>query len=162
MVFGCSLPTCTCPCPHVLNRFSRVQLYATPWTVTCQAPLSMGFSRQESWSGLPCPPPGDLPNPRVEPRSPSLQVDSLPSEPPEKPENTGVGSLFLLQGIFLTQESNWGFLHCRQILYQLSSPNSPHSPGHAHAFWGWGAGRWGRNLLESEDRTTLHIRINVI
>ena len=56
---------------------SRVQLLATPWTVACQAPLSLGFSRQEYWSGLPCPPPGDLPNPEIEPRSPILQVDSF-------------------------------------------------------------------------------------
>ena len=48
-------------------------------------PLSMGFPRQEYWSGLPCPPPGDLPDPGVEPRSPALQADSLPSEPPGKP-----------------------------------------------------------------------------
>ena len=61
-----------------------------------------GFSRQEYWSGLPCPPPGDLLNPGIEPRSPALQADSLPSEPPGKPKNTGVGSLSLLQGIFLT------------------------------------------------------------
>ena len=49
------------------------------------APLSMGFSRKEHWSGLTCPPPGDLPNPGIEPRSSALQVDSLPAEPPEKP-----------------------------------------------------------------------------
>ena len=61
-----------------------------------------------------------LPNPGTEPRSPILQAYSLPSEPPGKPMNVGVGSLSLLQGIFLTQESNWGLLHCRQILYQLS------------------------------------------
>ena len=54
-----------------------------------------------------------------QPRSPALQVDSLPSEPPGKLKNTGVGSLSLLQGIFPTQELNWGLLHCRQILYQL-------------------------------------------
>ena len=59
-------------------------------------------------------------NPGIEPRSPTLQVDSLPAEPPGKPKNTGVGSLSLLQQIFLTQELNWGLLHCRQILYQLS------------------------------------------
>ena len=53
-----------------------------------------------------CPPPGDLPNPETELRSPALQVDSLPAEPPGKPKNTGVGNLSLLQGIFLTQESN--------------------------------------------------------
>ena len=56
-----------------------------------------GFSRQEYWSGLPCPPPGDLPNSGIEPRSPTLQAGSLPAEPRGKPKNTGVGSLFLLQ-----------------------------------------------------------------
>ena len=50
---------------------SRVRLFVTPWTVACQAPLSMGFSRQEYWSGLPCPPPGDLPYPGIEPMSPA-------------------------------------------------------------------------------------------
>jgi len=80
----------------------------------------MGFSRQEYWNGLPCPPPGDPPNPGIKPRPPTLQADSLPTESPGKPKNTGVGSLFLLQWIFPTQESNWGLLYCRQILYQLS------------------------------------------
>ena len=63
---------------------SCVWLFATLWTVARQAPLSMGFSRQEYWSGLPCPPPGDLPNPGIEPGSPTLQANSLPSEPPGK------------------------------------------------------------------------------
>ena len=67
-----------------------------------------------------------LPNPGIEPRPPTLQVDSLSAEPPGKPKQTGVGSLFLLQRIFLTQESNWGLLHCRWILYQLSYRGSPH------------------------------------
>ena len=80
----------------------------------------MGFSRQEIWNGLPCLPPGDLANSGIEPRSPALQADSLPSKQPEKPRNTGVGSPSILLGIFRTQESNWGLLHCRQILYQLS------------------------------------------
>ena len=60
------------------------------------------FSRQEYWSGLPWPPPGDHPNPGIKPRSSALQADSLPSEPTRKPKNTGVGSLSLLQGIFPT------------------------------------------------------------
>ena len=60
---------------------SPVWLFATPWTVACQAPLSMEFSRQEYWSALPFPSPGDLPNPGIEPRSPVLQADSLPSKP---------------------------------------------------------------------------------
>ena len=67
-----------------VKSLSRVQLFTTPWTVAHQAPPPMGFSRQEYWSGLPFPPPRDLPNPGVEPRSPTLQADSSPSEPPEK------------------------------------------------------------------------------
>ena len=90
----------------LLSHFGRIQLFATLWTVARQAPLSMGFSRQEYWSGLPCPPPGDLPDPEIKPRSPALQAHSLPAEPPGKPKNTGVGSRSLLQGIFPTQESN--------------------------------------------------------
>ena len=58
--------------------------FATPWTVACQALPSLGFSRQEYWSGLPFPSPGDLPNPGIEPGSPVLQADALPSEPPGK------------------------------------------------------------------------------
>ena len=54
--------------------------FATSWTVACQAPLSMGFSRQEYWSGLPFPSPGDLPDPGIEPGFPALQADSLPTE----------------------------------------------------------------------------------
>ena len=72
----------------MLSHFSRVRLFATLWTVAHQAPLSMGFSRQEYWIGLPYPPPGAIPNPGIEPESPAspaLQVDSLPTEPPGKP-----------------------------------------------------------------------------
>ena len=63
---------------------SRVQLFATSWTIAHQAPLSMGFFRQEYWSGLPFPSPGDLPDPGIEPRSPALQADALLSELPGK------------------------------------------------------------------------------
>ena len=66
----------------LVKSLSRVWLFATPWTVAHQAPPSMGFSRQEYWSGLPFLSPGDLPNPGIEPRSPTLQVDALTSEPP--------------------------------------------------------------------------------
>ena len=64
-----------------MMSLSRVRLFVTPWTVAHQAPLSMGFSRQEYWSGLPFLSPRDLPNPGTEPGSPALQVDDLPSEP---------------------------------------------------------------------------------
>ena len=138
----------------------------TPWTAARQAPLSMGFSRQGYWSGLPFPSLGDLPDPGIKPRSPVLQADSLPAEPQGKPKSmcciyfcavpclvaqscptlcnptdcsslvssvhgdspgkdTGVGCHALLQGIFPTQGSNPGLLHCRQILYHLSHQGRP-------------------------------------
>ena len=68
-------------CACTLSRFSHVQLFETPWTIARQAPLTMGFSRQEYWSGLPSPPPGDLPHVGIKPTSPAspaLQADSLP------------------------------------------------------------------------------------
>ena len=61
-------------------------MFATPWTVAYQASPSMGFSRQECWSGWPFPSPGDLPKPGIESESPALQADALPSEPPGKPQ----------------------------------------------------------------------------
>ena len=73
----------------------------------------MEFSRPEYWSGEPFSSPGDLLNPGVEPRSPAVQADSLPTEPRGKAKNTGVGSLCLLQWNFPTWESNQGLLHCR-------------------------------------------------
>ena len=71
-------------CHEPVKLLSRVQLFATPWTVAHQAPPFMEFSRQEYRSGLPFPSLGDLPGPRIEPRSPALQADTLPSEPPGK------------------------------------------------------------------------------
>ena len=97
----------------------------TPWTVATRLLCPWGFSRQEYWSGLPYPPPGDIPKPGIEPRSPPLRVDFLPSETPGEPKKTGVGSWSLLQGNFLTQKSNQGLLHCWWILYQLNHPGSP-------------------------------------
>ena len=67
-----------------VKSLSHVRLFATLWTVAQQAPLSMGFSRQEYWSGLLFPSPGDLPDPGIEPRSPPLQAEALTSEPPGK------------------------------------------------------------------------------
>ena len=69
-----------------MKLLSHVRLFATPWTIAYQAPPSMGFSRQEYWSGLSFPSPGHLPNPGIEHRSPALQTDTLPSEPPGKPK----------------------------------------------------------------------------
>ena len=77
---------CVCVC----QLLTRVRLFVTPWTVACQTPLSMGFSRQEYWSGLPFPSPGDLPNPGIQPGCPASQSDSLLSEPPGKISNISV------------------------------------------------------------------------
>ena len=74
---------------------------------------------QDYYSGWLIPFPGDLPKPGIEPRSPALQANSSPFQPPKKPKNTIVGGLSLFQGIFPSQETNWGLLHCRWILYQL-------------------------------------------
>ena len=68
------------------KSLSHVQLFATLWTVAHQAPPSMGFSKQEYWSGLPFPSPGDLPNPGIEPGSSALEADALTSEPPNEEE----------------------------------------------------------------------------
>ena len=110
----------TCRQPKVKVKVTQSRLFATPWTIQ-----SIEFSRLQYWSGQPFPSPGYLPNPGTEPRSPALQADSLPAEPQGNPKNTRVGSLSLLQGIFPTQESNQGLLHCKWILYQLSYEGSP-------------------------------------
>ena len=123
---------------------SYVQLFATLWTVARQDPLFVEFSRQEYWRGLPFLSPGDLSDLGMEPMSPALQVDSLPlshwgSHGSSQPhglyspwnfpgQNTGVGSHSFLQGIFSTQGSNPGLLHCSQILHQLSHQGSPRVP----------------------------------
>ena len=107
-----------CTSPSLLSSFWSLShsvmsdSLQPPWTVARQAPLSMGFSRQEYWGGLSSPSPGDLPDSETEPRSPALQASSLPYEPFftswATREADGVGSLSLLQRIFLTQESNQG------------------------------------------------------
>ena len=99
--------------------------FATSWTVARQAPSSMGFSRQEHWSGVPFPSPGDLPDPGIELRSHILQEYALPAEPPGKTKNTEVGSLSLLQQIFVTQELNWGLLHWQADSLPAEPPGKP-------------------------------------
>ena len=86
-----------------VKLLSRVQLFATPWTVACQAPPSMGFSRQECWSGLPFPSPGDLPDPGLEPGSPTLQADVLLSEQPGKHVSFQI-IVFVLSDVYLGVE----------------------------------------------------------
>ena len=92
-----------------MKLLSRVQLFMTPWTVGHQAPVSMGFPRQEYWSGLPFPSPGDLPDPEIEPRSPALQADALTSKPRGKPTHC-------LGGVNNQLTSN--FTETRQVSYK--------------------------------------------
>ena len=106
-----------------IQSLSYAGPFVTPWTITYQALLSMKFSRQEQCSGLPCSPPGDLPNLRVKPRCLSLKVDYLLSEPPKKPKNSWVSYPFS-RG-FLDTGVKPDLLHCRWILYQQSYQGSP-------------------------------------
>ena len=85
--------------PVKVKLLSRDRLFATPWTVAYQAPPSMGFSRQEYWSGLPFPSPGDLPDPGIKPGSPSFQADALTSEPPGKPQGPAISHIPRLPGV---------------------------------------------------------------
>ena len=91
-----------------VKSLSSVRLFATPWTIAYQAPPSMGFSRQECWSGLPFPSPGDLPDLGIKPRSPTLQADALLSEPPGKCGSIQLSSLSLV----------WHFVTPWTIAYQ--------------------------------------------
>ena len=102
----------------IVILFSRGSSQPRDWTLVSR--LASGFftiwaarEAQVNWSGYPIPSPGDLPDLGMELESPALQADSLPTELSGKPKNTGEGSRSLLQGNFLTQESNWGLLHCR-------------------------------------------------
>ena len=115
LVLYCALLSCSVMSDSVQAHGLQPARFLSSWR----------SSRQESWNGLLCPPQGVLHNPEFEPRSLKLQTDSLLSELPGKPMNPGVGSQSLLQGIFLTKESNWGLLHCRQIIYQLNYQGSP-------------------------------------
>ena len=112
-----------------VKSLSRVRLFATPWTVAYQAPPSMGFSRQECWSGLPLPSPGDLPNPEIEPGSPALQADTLPSEPPGKPLklNCNTISHFNFNYLFTLMMMLWKC--CPQYASKFGKLSSGHRTG---------------------------------
>ena len=106
--------------PKMLSRFVISDSWQSHGLQPTRLLCPWEFSSQGYWSGLPCPPPGDLPNPGIELMSLILQANSLPSEPTGKPKNTGIGSLSLLQGNFPTQGSNQVLLHGRWILSQMS------------------------------------------
>ena len=95
-------------------------------TIACQAPLSMGILQARILEWVSMLSSEDLSNLGIEPRSFTLQADSSPSEPPGRPKNTGMDSLSLQEGNFLTLELNQVILHCRQILYHLNYQGYPH------------------------------------
>ena len=131
----CGPSACDCMCVKSLQSCLSL---CDPMDCSRQAPLSMGFPRQKYWSGLPCPPPGDLPHPGIKPRSPTCRRILYQPSHQGNPRILQWGSLSLLQRIFPIQESNQGLMHCRQIFYQLSYQGSisiihhyllpPHSP----------------------------------
>ena len=113
-----------------VKSLSRVRLFATPWTVAHQAPPSMGFSRQEYWSGLPFPSPGDLPKPGIKPRSPSLQADALSSELPGK--NRGVKQLPQITQLLKSRARNSAqairlFSKINTMIYSFNNKGKKHN-----------------------------------
>jgi len=112
---------------------SHVQFFVTPWTVAHQAPLSMGFFRQEYRSGLPFPSPGDLPDPGIKPGSPASQVHLLPSEPPRKPLRHGCPLQYSCLENPMDRGAWWTTVHGvtkSQIRLKRLSAHTP--------FYGWG------------------------
>ena len=104
----------------VLNRFSYVQLSAAPWTVDHQAPLSVGFSRQECWRGFPCPPPGALPDPGIEPMSavsPALQADYFTAKPPVEPTDIHSSAVYNYQKMKAIQVSLSGWMDKQDVVF---------------------------------------------
>ena len=108
-------------CPCVLSHFSRVQLFATPWTIAHQAPLSTGFSRQAYWSGLPCPPPGDRPDPEIKSMSlvsPPLAGGFLPLTAPVKPL---LALYYLIYFVYQTCKATTCLLYYKTKVRQLKT-----------------------------------------
>ena len=134
-----------------VNSLSHVRLFATPWTVAYQAPPSIGFSRQEYWSGLPFPSPGDLPDPGIEPRSPTFQADALTSEPPGK---------FQVKGSeIVVQSSRWshwdqeiGSGEPRKLSCSGRGIQKSLKEWRAEIIWEWRPFRFERNLSTSTTR----------
>ena len=103
------------------KSLSHVWLFTTPWTVACQAPPSMGFSRQEYWSELPFPSPRDLPDPGIKLRSPTLQANSLPSELPGKPNkfSLNLNQMSKVHDLNFFEMMSWNFSGCENIIPDL-------------------------------------------
>ena len=114
-------PSSTC----VLRHFSCVRLFATPLNCSLPVPVSIRILQARILEWIAMHSSRGSSQSKNQTQDSGTEADSLPSEPPRKPKNTGLGSLSLLQVNFLTQESNWGLLHCRQIPYQLSYQGSP-------------------------------------
>ena len=130
-----------------MKLLSRVRLFATPWTVAYQVPPSMGFSRQEYWSGLPFPSPGDLPDPGIEPGSPAFQADALTSEPPGKPSSElGMSKSWLGLSVscltnrisVVAQGGPWASLQCSSGGTMAVAAKSISLSAGAVSGWTWG------------------------
>ena len=133
------------------QSLSCAQLFATPWTAGHQAPLSMRFSRQGYWSGLPFPSPGDLPNPGIEPRSPVLQADSLLSELQGKPHSLLEKCKSKLQWDIISHQSEWLSSKSLQTINAGESVEKrEHScPAGGNVNWYRDCGRWYGDSLKN-------------
>ena len=114
-------------CMH--GKLPQLCLFSTLWTVALQAPLSMGFSRQEYWSGLPFPPPGNLPNPGIKPESPALQADSLLLVPPGKPQQFHISLLKITGKLRFHYFLPFTFLPLFALILYFVMTEVPSEPG---------------------------------
>ena len=111
---------CVCAC----KSLSSVQLFVTPWTVAKQTPPSMGSSKQEYWNRLPFPSPEDLPNPGIEPRSPTLQADSFPSEPSGKLTYNGESLTFQIPIFLILNSTIFNLCEKMHMFFEFPKQNS--------------------------------------
>ena len=126
----------------MLSCFSRVRLFATPWTVARRALLSMGFPRQEYWSGLPFPPPGDIPVPGIKPASPvspALQADSLPLEPLGEPLFTDGGDYIIVYAWQNSQNCTLKRVNFTVCKLQANKPDGSQKCSNTN--WAWLSGK---------------------
>ena len=145
----CQVPYLTLRTQREVKSLSRVRLFVTPWTITYQAPLSVGFSRQEYWSGLlfPWEDPGDLPNPGIKPRSPAgRRFRALWSEPWGKPKNTMVNNKKKSQHIYITMETGMA-IHSSILAWRI--PGTEETGGLRRFL--------GSQRSEATERLTLYI-----
>ena len=118
---------------HEVKSLSRVRFFATPWTVAYQASPSMGFSRQEYWSGLPFPSPGDFPDPGIKPGSLALEADALTSEPPGKPKYSKSHTVLIIE----SWDGQWIPRHRTKVTNNVKKNKLLHQNSVREGYYKW-------------------------